>query len=60
VSNFKKDLILSLDIVAWRTVNKSENSDTNRNKMLGYNIRNLFRRDKGKVVLLLNYLSTAP
>jgi hypothetical protein len=37
---FKKDLILSLDIVACWTVNKTESSNTNCNRMLIYKIMN--------------------
>jgi hypothetical protein len=37
VTNFKKDLILNLDIFAWWKANKTENSNTNSNRMLRYN-----------------------
>jgi hypothetical protein len=37
----KKDLILKLDILAWWTEDKTENSNTNCNRMLRYNIRKM-------------------
>jgi lipopolysaccharide/colanic/teichoic acid biosynthesis glycosyltransferase len=52
-TNFKKDLILNIDIVAWWRVNKTENSNTKYSRMLRYNSQ---YRDQWQVILNMLYI----
>jgi hypothetical protein len=50
---FEKNLIVNLDNVAWWTVNKTENSNTNCNRILKYKLNSMFKL-KREILPVLN------